>query len=307
MMRNSITSAICVLLLLCCFGCREQEEVIVYTSQDQVYSSKLFEDFTEESGIVVKAVYDSEAVKTVGIANRLIAEKSNPQADVFWSNEEMRTHQLDLEEVFDSAFGWQSFGYRTRRLVYNTNLVSRESLPRSLSELTTQQWKGKVALAYPLFGTTTAYFLALREKWGEPDWLKFCRALNANEPMVVDGNSVVVQLVGRGEAWVGLTDFDDIQAGIASGLPVATSELLTESYAIPNTVGLIRNARNKANALVFIDYLQRPDVIAGLIEAKALEGLDPSELLTTFLKPNWSAVLGSLDVSTEQLKSVFLK
>ena len=40
----------------------------------------------------VRAVYDSEAVKTVGLVNRLIAEKANPQCDLFWNNEEFGLH-----------------------------------------------------------------------------------------------------------------------------------------------------------------------------------------------------------------------
>ena len=68
--------------------------IIVYTSQDKVYAEPLFREFSASTGIEVRAVYDSEAVKTVGIANRLLAERGNPQCDVFWNNEEMRTRQL---------------------------------------------------------------------------------------------------------------------------------------------------------------------------------------------------------------------
>src|SRR6476661_7022367 len=49
---------------------------------------------TARTGIIVRPVYDNEAAKTVGLVNRLIAEKNNPQCDVFWNNEELRTHQL---------------------------------------------------------------------------------------------------------------------------------------------------------------------------------------------------------------------
>jgi len=47
----------------------------------------------------------------------------------------------------------------------------------------------------------------------------------------VDGNSVVVQLVGRGEAWIGLTDWDDIMA-VAQGFPVTALPLGPESLLI---------------------------------------------------------------------------
>src|SRR6266699_1146864 len=53
--------------------------VVVYASQDQVYAEPILKAFEKESGTRVRAVYDSEAVKTVAIANRLIAERDHPQ------------------------------------------------------------------------------------------------------------------------------------------------------------------------------------------------------------------------------------
>ena len=50
------------------------ESVTVYTSQDQVYAEPILQRFEQETGVRVRAVYDSEAVKTVGLVNRLIAE-----------------------------------------------------------------------------------------------------------------------------------------------------------------------------------------------------------------------------------------
>src|SRR6266568_9401310 len=124
-------------------------EVVAYCAQDQVYAEPIFRDFEKETGIKVRAVYDSEAVKTVGLANRLVAERTHPQCDVFWANEEMRTRQLADQKVFRETNGWAAFGYRSRRIVVNTNLVSLASAPRFLRELTNQTWRGKLALAYP--------------------------------------------------------------------------------------------------------------------------------------------------------------
>src|SRR4051794_40848277 len=57
--------------------------VVVYTSQDQEYAEPIFEKFKRETGIRVMPVYDNESAKTIGLVNRLIAEKSHPQCDVF--------------------------------------------------------------------------------------------------------------------------------------------------------------------------------------------------------------------------------
>ena len=60
--------------------------------------------------------------------------------------------------------------------------------------------------------------------------------------MTVDGNSVVVQLVGRGEVALGLTDSDDVRAGLRNGLPIAGKPLGQDGMAIRNTLGHIRGA-----------------------------------------------------------------
>ena len=114
------------------------------TPQGPVYSAHPA-GIREADGIRVRAVY-SEAVKTVGLANRLLAEKNHPQADLFWGNEELRTRQLAAQGVFRETNGVATFGHRTRRIVINTNRLALADAPRSLTELTNPVWRGKVAL-----------------------------------------------------------------------------------------------------------------------------------------------------------------
>lgn len=294
-------------LLLCVFAlfaasCSQRElTVTVYASQDQVYAEPILNDFTIETGIRVRAVYDSEAVKTVGLANRLLAEQSNPQCDVFWNNEELRTRQLVAKNVIELA---QKVGYRSRRIVINTNAVSPNAAPKSLIDLTNSVWKGKVALAYPLFGTTATHFLALRQAWGAADWERWCRALQANTPFLVDGNSVVVQLVGRGEAAIGLTDSDDIAAGQRQGLPIEALPLEQSSLLIPNTIGIIRGSPHTREANRLYGYLQSDSVRAKLVATGALEGADSP---AAGLQVDWMRLLAELDAGTKTLKEVFLR
>src|SRR6185503_4505070 len=136
--------------------------------------------------------------------------------------------------------------FRSRRILINTNKLTRASAPKSLLELTNAQWRGKVALAYPMFGTTSAQFIALRQRWGAARWEQWCRALAANKPFLVDGNSVVVNLVGRGEAVIGLTDSADVAAARREGLPVVALELNGESLLIPNSIAITRRAPHSA-------------------------------------------------------------
>ena len=177
----------------------------------------------------------------------------------------------------------------------------------SLLEITNETWRGKVALAYPLFGTTATHFLALRQHWGEERWQGWCRALHANKPFVVDGNSVVVKLVGKGEAWIGLTDSDDIAAELRNGAPVAAVSLTGESLLIPNTIAVTRGAPHPEAAQKLFDYLLQPDVVQRLVAVNALEGASIQGLAGATLNPDWEKLVGELDEATATLKGIFLR
>jgi iron(III) transport system substrate-binding protein len=288
-------------------GCNSKNErtVVVYTSQDQEYAEPILNRFTKQSGIQVRAVYDSEAVKTVGLVNRLLAEKNQPQCDVFWNNEELRTRLLASRNIFAGASDWVAVGYRERQIVFNTNLLGTARVPKTLLSLTNETWKGKLAIAYPFFGTTATHFLVLRQKWGTAAWEKWCRALAANSPLLVDGNSVVVKLVARGEAQIGLTDSDDIIAGQRDGLHVAALALAeNDRLQIPNTIGLIRGAPHPSEGQQLQRYLSGQQVLATLLSSGALVSTSPPKQSGEI---PWSKVLDDLEPATKILKEIFLR
>jgi ABC-type thiamine transport system substrate-binding protein len=74
-------------------------EVTIYVSTDRVFSEHILRGYEQKTGVKVNVVYDTEETKSTGLANRLLAEKGNPQADVFWSNESVRTLVLKSRGV----------------------------------------------------------------------------------------------------------------------------------------------------------------------------------------------------------------
>src|SRR5262249_22519101 len=157
---------------------------------------------------------------------------------------------------------------------------------------------------YPLFGTTATHFLALRQSWGDTAWQAWCRGLQANKPFLVDGNSVVVKLVARGEAWLGLTDSDDIASEQDEGLPIAAVPLTADSLLIRNTIAVVRHAPRPEAAQSLFDYLQSRPVLDRLIAAHALEGASASEVQTLTLPPHWDALLHDLDSTSQTLEQI---
>src|SRR2546422_5422336 len=86
------------MLLVAC-GSQPPKAVTVYVSEDQVFSEPILKDFERDTGIKVNAVFDTEEAKSTGVMNRLLAEKNNPQADVYWANEPVRADVLRQQGI----------------------------------------------------------------------------------------------------------------------------------------------------------------------------------------------------------------
>ena len=282
-------SLLFVPLFIC--GCEKSDEVVLYTSIDEPVARPIVQEFEHQTGIRVRLVTDSEATKTVGLAERLRAEKPNPQADVWWGNEPFNTINLADEGVLaaydspaakdvparfkDAAHRWASVGLRARVLaVY-------EQIP------TTQPWTFRSdpsvrhmisgsgypsAIAKPTAGTTGGHVSALYVLWGEQKFDQFVRDVAAGgHVMVLGGNSVVAENVGRGTAWVGLTDNDDVTAAQSEGgklTALLPDQKTFGTLAIPSTVAMVAGAMHGSEARRLIDYLLSPAVERRLIDAK---------------------------------------
>ncbi len=257
----------------------QQERVIIYTSLDRVFSQPILEEYEKQTGVKVKPVFDSEATKTTGLVNRLIAEKNNPRADLFWNSETGRTIVLkhkgvlapyhspsaaDIPDTFKDKQGyWSGFGARCRILIYNTDILKEQDLPKSIFELTELRWKGKVSLAYPLFGTTATHAAALYVNLGEAKTKEYFEALKANDVMIADGNASSRDRVADGTVAIGFTDTDDAYVAIKQGRPVDIiwpDKGGIGTLLIPNTVALIKGGPNPDAGKKFIDFLLSKEV-----------------------------------------------
>src|SRR5688572_25769522 len=248
--------------------------VTIYVSTDRVFSEPVLREYERRAGVKVNPVYDTEETKSTGPANRLLAEKARPQADVFWSNEPVRTLVLKSRDVLapykspgaqgipaalvDSDGYWTGFSARMRVIAYNTKLVKPEEAPRSVFDLADPKWRGQVAMADPRFGSTSFHVAALYAIAGDPKMDDFFARLKANGVRVVDGNSVVRDMVARGEVKVGLTDTDDVNVAIEDGQPVGMVLPDKDGLGVPmmpNMVSLIARSPEPRQGQRLIDYL----------------------------------------------------
>jgi iron(III) transport system substrate-binding protein len=282
--------ALLAVLLAVISGCMPAPpEVVAYTSVDQVFSEPIFKEFERQSGIAVRVVYDTEETKSTGVLNRLIAEGASPQADVFWSGDPVRPFLLvkrslvepyispnaaSIPVAYKAADGtWTGFAARARVLLVNTNRIGKSEPPKSIKDLADPRWKGRTALANPLFGTTTMHAAALFSAWGDGQAKAFFEQLKANDVRIASSNGEVKRLVASGEVTFGLADTDDANEALKDGAPVEVvfpdQDDGLGTLVMPTTAVLMKGAPHADAGRKLIDYLLTPDVERRMAEAAA--------------------------------------
>jgi iron(III) transport system substrate-binding protein len=247
--------------------------VVVYVSEDQVFSEPILRDFERDTGIRVKPVFDTEEAKSTGVMNRLLAEKNNPRADVYWANEPIRAEVLKQENVAaayqsPSAEGipanfkdpqgyWTGFSARARVLIVNQSVASK---PKSITAYSDPAFTDKTVIANPLFGTTTTEIAALFVLWGDEKANTFLAEMKRNNVKIATSNGESADFVAAGQADFSLVDSDDAANRIKQGKPVEMvypdqGDNDAGCFIVPNTVVLIKNGPHPEAAKKLIDYL----------------------------------------------------
>jgi iron(III) transport system substrate-binding protein len=320
-------------------ACAKQPDVVLYCALDQVFSEELVRDFERETGLVVRAEFDVEAQKTVGLVTRLREERARPRCDVFWNNE--IAHTVDLAEegllaVYDSPAAadiperfrdpqrrWTGFAARARVFIVNTEQADPSTI-KGFDDLLDPRWKGKVCMARPLTGTTLTHLTALYVAWGEERvraWLE--RATAEDSPLAfVQSNGQVMRLVREGQMAWGLTDTDDLRVAEAMGFPVVAvypdqGTGGQGTFLIPNTVALLADAPHPEAGRRLVDFILSRQVEARLAASDSAQipvradvprpahVADPAALKV--LEVDWSAVARELGPRTRELSERFVR
>jgi iron(III) transport system substrate-binding protein len=261
------------LLIGCSFNSSDSPILTVYVSADEQIAREIFSAFTKKTGIKVEWVGDTESSKTTALVQRLIREKKNPVADVFWSSEILGTMQLADAGVLaasnssaclawpkqyrDVDFKWFAFSPRARVIAYNPLKIEKDSLPKTWWEY------GAASMADPRFGTTGTH-VAVMAKLFPDEFFKFLTSMQGT--VLLGGNAATVQSVVDGTALFAMTDSDDVHSAIARGHSIAMHFPIHKdgegggTLLIPNTVGVVNNCRYPGLAMVFIDFMLSDEV-----------------------------------------------
>lgn len=134
---------------------------------------------------------------------------------------------------------------------YNTNLVKKEELPKSLLGFADPKWKGKLGLE----AGDAEWMATLVKHWGEAPGMAFFRKLSEMRPEVRKGHVLLAQLVAAGEIPVGLTIYSSNAETLKrKGAPIDWAPI-EPAVARPQGIAITRGAPHPAAAALYADFV----------------------------------------------------
>lgn len=264
---------------------RRVDALVVYCAHDLIFAEQILKDFTEETGIKVVIVGDTEATKSLGLVQRILREKQNPQCDLFWNNQVLGTMQLAREGVLQPYQGsgfkriplafkdpdglWTGFAGRLRVWIVNTDRM--EATPQAVEDRFESTDLSRMTIAMPLYGTTLSHFSILWKQLGEAETRRLYNSFIDRGCHIVPGNSTVKNLVAEGVCDLGWTDTDDYFVAVDDGAAVSMLpiRIAGQTICLPNSVAIIRGTKRQAQAEQLADYLLSEKVELALARSPA--------------------------------------
>ncbi len=243
---------------------KKEAKVVVYAAVPPQTMKVINDPFEKKYGIRVEYWRAS----TTGILDRALNEwrVGQPGFDVIEGN---KGPQLILkgEGVFDkflppSAAKFPSqflepdgiltpWRFNPISIMYNTELVRREELPKTIFDLLQPKWKGKITIPDPSRHTTTAQFLADLDRYDGMKWREFAKGLAQQQPLLVESFAPIVNTVIKGEAALGVTYLKYV--GQYKG-PIDYLRL-NKYLADTNYLGVSKKALHPNAGKLYVDYI----------------------------------------------------
>jgi iron(III) transport system substrate-binding protein len=279
---SAMFSVIIIMFLL--VGCGSQTEstekvVNVYTARNYDVDKKLFEQFTQQTGIKVNVIEG----KAEELIERIKREGENSPADVFitvdggilnLAKEEGILQPVESKVVDqqvpknlrDKDNHWIGVSTRARVIVYSKDRVKPEDLS-TYEDLASEKWKGKVLVRSSTSLYNQSLLASLIELIGEEKaeaWAKGIVQNMAQDPKGGDRDQAKAIAAGIGDVAIMNTyyvggmlhskDPEEVKAAQQVGV-FFPNQQTTGTHINISGIGLAKYSKNKENAIKLIEFL----------------------------------------------------
>ncbi|MFH1139689.1 MAG: extracellular solute-binding protein [Pseudomonadota bacterium] len=247
-----------------------EDKVVVYSTHPESLLELVADAFTKETGVKV------DFINLKGeLADRVRAEKANPQSDVMYGAPSSVFQELKKEGLFEAfSPSWadridplfkdpEAFWFGTIKtpvvMFYNSEMIAADKAPKDWSELAQPAYQGLLVFRNALSSSARAAYTSLLQQYERKNDLdagwKFLKALDANTKRYYDSGSLLFQAIGRKEAALSFAVLNDvIDNKIQNKMPLEIIDAASGSPVITDGIALIKNAKRPNAGKAFVDF-----------------------------------------------------
>jgi iron(III) transport system substrate-binding protein len=247
-------------------GAKKEGELMLYHVMPAIDMAPVIEAFTKKYGIPVKTWRSSsetvlQRVITESHGARFVVdlvENNSPELEAMHRERLLQavnspSHQDIIPEALPEHREWVGNTIDVFVQAYNTNLIKKEDLPKSYSDLLDPKWKGRLGLE----AADQNWFAMLSQELGQEKVEKLFRSIvELNGISVRSGHSQLANMVAAGEVPLALTVLNYTPPQLKlKGAPI-DSFILSPGIAYFRGIALLKKSPHPFAALLFYDFLQ---------------------------------------------------
>jgi len=248
---------------------RQEGSLLLYTTTPVEYMKILTEEFERKSGVKV-IIWRS---RSENVLQRIITEAQSGHSifdvaqSISPSMEALHREKL-LQEVKSPYFKdlipaaipahkeWVATLLYVFVQAYNTNKVKKQDLPKTYADLLDPKWKGRLGIE----SSDHEWFYTIVKDMGEEKGLKFFRDLVATNGLSArTGHPLLTNLVASGEVPLALTVYNYMPEQLKQKGVTIDWFAIEPAIAIPDGMGISKNAPHPHAAVLFYDYMLSED------------------------------------------------
>ena len=281
----SVTVALLIISMFLLSACAGEDSsgdsngksITLYSPETPDLSKELAKKFEEVNGIKVNVDYAGTNV----LVNKMMAEKGNPQADVWYGGGGLLPFEASIDKgimepyIPESAEDWEvvedgiklkhedDYYVGTEMFVlgfaYNTELVSEEEAPKTWDDLLDPKWEGKIQFPNPAAsGTSTLMVLSYMMENGEEAGWEYFQKLNDQANSVPDSGSGPTKAAAMGEAHIAI-GFDFMAYEHQNNGETVDFIVPDKTPILVNPATLIKDGPNPEGGKKFMDFMLTED------------------------------------------------
>jgi iron(III) transport system substrate-binding protein len=253
----------------------QTSEVLIYSAR-HYGQEPAFEAFTKKTGIQIKTLSGS----TGEMFERLKAEGERTPADILltvdagnlWNAARAGLlSKVDSPELTtnipanlrDPQSRWVGLTVRARTIMYNTTKVKPAELS-TYEALGDPKWKGRLCLRTSGYIYNQSLLATMIKRNGEAKTEEVVRAWAANQPILINGDTKILEAIGAGQCDVGVTNHYYLARILAKDaafpvLPFWANQQTTGTHVNVSGAGVTAHAKNRANAIKLLEFLSSPE------------------------------------------------